>query len=143
MFPSEYNIELFKQEFGAESIVIRSAIPRQSFCGTQAAVVIIPRSTKEATLTYAWGLVRAIARWILSHASELPANERIIIIVGWSQSVRKLQGQIFKVGGDFATIQTIANTASWSECQYGPLFKWEKDVFQNHKNIQSSPTNQP
>jgi hypothetical protein len=132
MFPSEHDVETFKAEFGAESILHRLAISRQSYCGTQAAVVIKPAPTKEATLQHAWELVRSIARWILARASELPPTERYEIIIGWSQSVRRLQGQIFKVGGDHATVQTIADSAEWTQCGRTPLIRWEKDVFENH-----------
>jgi hypothetical protein len=132
MFPSEHDVEDFKTEFGADSILHRFAISRQSYCGTQAGVVILPDATKDATLARAWELVRAIARWILVRSSDLPASERYEVIVGWSQSVRRLQGQIFKVGGDRATVQTIADSESWSQCGRAPLIRWEKDVFENH-----------
>jgi hypothetical protein len=131
MFPSEHDVETFKAAFGSESILQRFTISRQTYCGTQAGVVITPELTKEATLRHAWELVRAIARWILVRASELPTSERYEIIVGWSQSVRRLQGQIFKVGGDRATIQTIADSVEWSQCGRTPLIRWEKDVFEN------------
>ena len=132
MFPSERDIEDFKAEFGADSILHRLAIPRQSYCGLQAAVVIVPDATKDATLARAWELVRAIAHWILDRDAEFPASERYEVIVGWSQSVRRLQGQIFKVGGDRASVQTIADSESWSQCGRAPLIRWEKDVFENH-----------
>jgi len=131
MFPSDHDIEAFKTEFGRESILERFAISRQSCCGTQAGVVITPKDTKDATLAHAWELVRSIARWILVRASELPPSERYEIIVGWSQTVRRLQGQVFKVGGDHAAVQTIADSAEWTQCGRAPLIRWEKDVFEN------------
>ena len=94
-------------------------------------MVITPKDTKDATLAHAWELVRSIARWILVRASELPPSERYEIIVGWSQTVRRLQGQVFKVGGDHAAVQTIADSAEWTQCGRAPLIRWEKDVFEN------------
>jgi hypothetical protein len=132
MFPSERDIEDFKTEFGADSILHRLAIPRQSYSGLQAAVVIMPEANKDATLARAWESVRAIARWILARDAEIPASERYEVIVGWRQSVRRLQGQIFKVGGDRNTVQIIADSESWSQCGHAPLIRWEKDVFENH-----------
>jgi hypothetical protein len=132
MFPSEQDLEAFRAEFGPESILHRLAIPRQSYCGTQAAVVIAPEVTKDATLARAWEIVRAVARWLLGRAAGLPANERYEIIVGWSQSVRKLQGQIFKTGGESSAIQTIADSTQWAQCGRAPLHRWEKDVFEKN-----------
>lgn len=131
MFPSERDVEDFKAEFGADSILHRLAVARQSYFGLQAAVVIMPEATKDATLARAWELVRAIARWILARDTELPANERYEVTVGWSRLVRRSRGQIFKVGGDRAAVQTIADSESWSLCGRAPLIRWEKDVFEN------------
>jgi hypothetical protein len=133
MFPSEQDVEAFKTEFGSESVLQRFVVPRQPYCGTRACVVVTPVVTKDATLRCCWELVRAIARWILARSSELPASERYEVIVGWNQSVRRLQGQIFKVGGDRAAIQTIADSAEWSHCGLAPLVRWEKDVFENRE----------
>lgn len=133
MFPSEHDIEIFKAEFGPESILLRSPIPGQGIHGTQAAAVITPEATKDATLRRAWDSVRAISRWILARGSELPVSERYGLIVGWSQSVRRFQGQIFKVIGDRTTVQTVADSDSWSQCGQAPKLRWEKDVFENHE----------
>jgi len=130
MFPSEHDVEAFRTEFGAESIIHRLAIPRQSFCGTQAAVVMTPASTKDETLARAWELVRAIAHWILARAPELPANERYEVIVGWSQAVRRKQGQIFKWGGELATIRGMADSSDWRQYEQALRHNWGKDVFE-------------
>jgi hypothetical protein len=129
MFPSEHDIDIFKADFGPESILLRIPIPGQSIYATQAAAVIIPEATKDATLRRAWESVRAIARWILAHGSELPASERYGIIVGWSRSVRERQGQIFKLVGDRMEVKTVADSESWPQCGRTPLIRWEKDVF--------------
>jgi hypothetical protein len=129
MFPREADIENFKVEFGSEGILRRLEIRRRGCHAIQAATVIMPNATKDATLMRAWRLVRSIAHWIIACGTELPVNERYEIIIGWSKSVRKLQGQIFKVSGDRAAVQAIADSESWIQCGCVPLLRWEKDVF--------------
>jgi hypothetical protein len=91
--------------------------------------MIAPASTKAETLESAWPLVRSIARWVLSRAADQPEIGRFEIIVGWSQSVRKMQGQIFKTGGDQATVRAIAASENWSQYPHALQKRWEKDVF--------------
>ena len=81
--------------------------------------------------------MREQARWILAHAHGLPATERYMIIVSWSQSVRRLQGQIFKAGGGVEGVRAISDSADWVEFgkitrQQALLPRWEKDVFDAH-----------
>jgi hypothetical protein len=130
MFPTQQDIEAFQVEFGSESVLARHHIPQRDFCGTQTAAVITPLPTKEETLKHAWSLARKMARWIFDRAGDLPATERYIVIVGWSQSVRRLQGQIFKVGGDREAIRVISDATDWSTHEHALLPRWEKDVFE-------------
>jgi hypothetical protein len=137
MFPSNQDIAEFSSEFGQESFIGRSYVTKLACFGTQVAAVVMPEQSKEATLTRAWGMVRRLADWVLTHADELPPKERIFVIVGWSRSVRTLQGQIFKAGGDIETIRAIAASEDWShfeqKTQYRALLpRWEKDVFDEH-----------
>jgi hypothetical protein len=131
MFPSPQDTEEFKTEFGIESTVHRMEIRRLGCYGTQAAAVIRPSSSKEETLKLAWSLVRAMAFWILNRSSDMPTSERYIVIVGWSQSVRKLQGQIFKTGGNREKLRIVADSQDWKQQEHALLYRWEKDVFDN------------
>lgn len=132
MFPSPQDVEALKSEFGVESIIERMEIRHLACCGTQAAAVITPLSSKEATLIHAWELIRGLARWTLDHTVELPATERYCVIVGWSQSVRRLQGQIFRACGDRERLQHIADATDWHQFEHTIRNNWEKDVFENH-----------
>jgi hypothetical protein len=131
MFPTQQDIEAFQAEFGPESSLERMQIPQRDFCGTQAAAVILPSQTKDETLKHAWSLIRRMARWIVDRAGDHPATERYVIIVGWSQSVRRLQGQIFKKGGDREVIRAVADQTDWSQHEHALLPRWEKDVFES------------
>jgi hypothetical protein len=134
MFPASQDVKAFQSAFGADALLERLQIPRENYCGTQPCVVIRPTTTKDETLIIAWNLMREQARWILTHSSNLPVSERYMIIVGWSQSVRRLQGQIFKAGGAIGEVQAIAASVDWNE--FGQTTRqqvlqprWEKDVF--------------
>jgi len=129
MFPSQQDIEDFRAQFGVESVLHRLALAHLNCCGTQAAVLITPARTKAETLALAWEMVRSAARWILSRSADLPMTERYMIIVGWSQSVREFQGQIFKTGGDHAAVRAIAESEDWKAFESALLRNWEKDVF--------------
>ena len=134
MFPSAQELDAFRAEFGQESVIHRMQIPRRDNCGTQVVATIVPLPTKEETLNRAWSLARSLARWILARAHELTADERCIVIVGWSRSVRRLQGQIFKMGGTLDILCRLAECADWKTAQkipgqQIPLIRWEKDVF--------------
>jgi hypothetical protein len=131
MFPSLQDVESFRSEFGGEAVLHRLPITNLSCNGTQAAAVIKPLDTKDSTLTFAWGQVRKMAEWILQHSAVLPSSERYMVIVGWSQSVRKQQGQIFKVGGERSALAAIAASTDWKKDGFSPLITWEKDVFSN------------
>ena len=132
MFPTPHDVEAFKSEFGADSTIDRMEIRHLACCGTQAAAVIAPSQTKEATLTHAWELIRRLALWMLRHTVELPSTEKYCVIVGWSQSVRRLQGQIFRACGDRARLQCIADSTDWHQFEHTIRNNWEKDVFENH-----------
>ncbi len=134
MFPTAQELDAFKAQFGPESVIHRMQIPRRGTWGTQAAATVVPSPTKEETLNHAWGLARSLARWVLARAHELTTDERCIVIVGWSKSVRPLQGQIFKMGGSLDILATLAQCADWQTAQkipgqQIPLVRWEKDVF--------------
>ena len=131
MFPTRQDIEAFQAEFGPESVLERHQFPQRDFCGTQAVAVILPSLTKEETLKHAWSLIRSMAGWIIDRAGDHPATERYIIIVGWSRSVRPLQGQIFKKGGDREMIRAVADHTDWSQHEHALLSRWEKDVFES------------
>ena len=133
MFPSIDDTEAFKSEFGTESVIERLEIPHLERRGTRVVAVITPAKTKEATLVSAWRLVRALADYLLRHSAALPETERYEIIVAWSQSVRRLQGHIFKVAGTLNDIQGIAESADWQTAYPHALrLGWEKDVFDVH-----------
>jgi hypothetical protein len=134
MFPSLQDVESFNSEFGAEAIIHRLPISHLNCNGTQAATVIKPLDSKDSTLEFAWEQVRKIADWILQRSVGLPSSERYMVIVGWSQTVRKQQGQIFKVGGELSALTAIAASANWKKDGYSPLLNWEKDVFTNQSS---------
>jgi hypothetical protein len=134
MFPTAQDLEEFRAQFGPESVIDRMQIPRRDAWGTQVAATVVPSPTKEETLRHAWSLARSLARWVLARAHELTTDERCIVIVGWSRSVRPLQGQIFKMGGSLDILATLAKCADWQTAQKTPgqqipLTRWEKDVF--------------
>jgi hypothetical protein len=143
VFPTQQDIEAFQVEFGAESVLDRHQIPQRKFCGTQAAALIVPSQSKEETLKHAWSLVRSLARWVFDRADGLPTTERYIIIVGWSRSVRGLQGQIFKVGGDRDELRVISEAPDWSIREHALLPRWEKDVFHSRVAEQSGGAEPP
>jgi len=129
MFPSSQDLVAFRLEFGVESIISRMAIPRLGCCGTQTAVVIAPLETRDATLTHSWKLIRNQADWLLRHTRDLPPTERYCVIVGWSRTVRKLQGQIFRACGDQARMQSIADSTGWRQFEHTIRNNWEKGLF--------------
>ena len=134
MFPTDQELDAFRAQFGPESVIHRMQIPRSDTWGTQVAATVLPSPTKEETLRHAWGLARSLARWVLARAHELTTDERCIVIVGWSKSVRPLQGQIFKMGGSLDILARLADCADWQAAQKVPgqqipLIRWEKDVF--------------
>lgn len=134
MFPTAQELDAFRAEFGPESVIDRMQIPRRDTWGTQVAATVAPLVTKEETLDHAWTLARSLACWILARAQELTPDERCFVIVGWSKSVRPLQGQIFKMGGTLDILASLAECADWKTAQkipgqQIPLFRWEKDVF--------------
>ncbi len=132
MFPTSQDVEKFRSEFGAESIIIRTEIRHLACYGTQAAAVIAPLESRDATLAYSWDLIRKLASWVVRHTSDLPATERYCVIVGWSRSVRELQGQIFKACGDRARLQSIADSTDWHQFEHTIRSNWEKGLFNEH-----------
>jgi len=129
MFPSEHDVEEFKAQFGSDSVLHRIPLSHLGCDGLQAAAMITPAPTKAETLEIAWTLVRSVARWVLPQAADHPTVGRFEIIVGWSQSVRKMQGQIFKTGGDQDTVRAIAACENWSQYPSALQQSWEKAAF--------------
>lgn len=126
--------DVFFQEFGVEAVRHRLFLSHLHVWGTQVGACIRPERDPAATLDKAWRTVQALARYLLSEVAILPADERYEIIVGWSRSVRPLQGQIFKLGGDAARLKLICSCQSYLDYeansgQAALRLNWQKDVF--------------
>ena len=101
----------------------------------QACVCIVPMEDEATTLGYAWQIVRELAMWLTETFSGLPDGERFQVVVGWCESVRKHQGQIFKIWGFRDSMCEIAATRTYEEFARKsgdlrvPIPGWQKDVF--------------
>jgi hypothetical protein len=99
------------------------------------ALCIEPKKDAVTTLAYAWEALRELATWACDEFKDRPQNETYRIVVGWSERVRHLQGQIFKVWVDGAGVREVATMKGPEECSlrfgagWTPLPNWEKDVF--------------
>src|SRR5258705_120792 len=117
MFPTTQDCEAFRSEFGPEGVIHRMEIPPRGGWGAQGAAVVMAAETKEDTLERAWALARSLAHWTLARVGSLTPTERCIVIVGWSKSVRPLQGQIFKMGGTLDMLARLAACEDWKTVQ--------------------------
>lgn len=106
----------------------------QAVC-LQAGVCIKPRRGKEETLILAWKTVRELAKWLLDQSDDLSGHVRYQIVIGWSKTIRRQQGQIFKIFGDADRLRLILNCENYRQFSeiapdnWVPLPGWEKDVF--------------
>ena len=124
--------QTLQSEFGNEAILNRLWLAHLGCHGTQVAATIVPGNTEAGTLQNAWDVVRRLAEWTIRNGVNLPADERFELIVGWSRSVRPMQGQIFKTGGVRCDLQCIASSPTYDEfvsAEHNPLrTNWRKDV---------------
>ena len=126
------------EKYGADFSFDRLSIPQadgKRLSAHQACVCIAPKENEAATLEYAWQIVRELAKWLAETFVDLPEQERFQVIVGWSQAVRRHQGQIFKIWGfrhrmvEIATTATCEEFARKSGDSRVPMPGWQKDVF--------------
>jgi hypothetical protein len=127
------------EKYGADFIFDRLSIPQSDgsrLSAHQACVCIAPKEDEASTLEYAWQIVRELAKWLTETFVGLPEGERFQVIVGWSQAVRRHQGQIFKIWGfrdrmvEIAATPTCEEFARKSGDPRVPMPGWQKDVFQ-------------
>lgn len=107
--------EKYGDEFFFDKLALRSgAGPNITIY--QAAVGIRPAGDEGTTLTVAWQVARELAQWLITEFVAVAEETRFQIIVGWSPSVRKHQGQIFKIWGYKEGMQQIVFSESY--CDY-------------------------
>ncbi len=126
------------EKYGADFIFDRLSIPQADgsrISAQQACVCIAPKEDEASTLGYAWQIVRELAKWLTETCVGLPEGERFQVIVGWSEAVRRHQGQIFKIWGFRDRMIEIAATPTCEEFSRKtgdprvPMPGWQKDVF--------------
>ncbi len=122
-----------KSEFGSEAVLNRLWLSHLECYGTAVAATMVAKETPTETISFAWTLVQQLASWLLQEAVSLPENERYLVIVGWSSSVRPGRGQIFKTGGNRDDLQRIIEaptSESFTSPEHNPLVNnWQKDMF--------------
>jgi hypothetical protein len=134
MFPTKDDISDFAIRFGNEGHLSRSLISHLNVHGTTVAAVIAPERTPEETLAHTWRLLQSLAEWVIQRAANLPPTERYMLIVGWSKSVREMQGQIFKAGGTIENVREVVASPDWEAWERASGYRallpnWQKDVF--------------
>lgn len=104
--------------------------------GHDVVACIRPHGDAASTLTYAWAVMRELARWTCEEFKERPREETYRVVVAWSRQVRPLQGHILKVWLNRKELAEVAGFLDPAACAahlggdaWLPLANWQKDVF--------------
>ena len=67
-----------------------------------------PQGSAQATAELMQDCARKLAAWILANKERFGVADRFLIIIGWSESVRRTNRQVIRTGGTYEDLENIA-----------------------------------
>ena len=66
-----------------------------------------PQLSKEATESYILDCAKMLVEWILLNRDRFGKEDRFLVIIGWSKSIRETNRHIIKTGGTYKELQQV------------------------------------